>query len=239
MLDSDSIKNFLLKLIVFICLLLGMALWSYLPMELFRFNLDNFSTKMRIIYSLVCDIGYMVVIYFGYRKTVNKDFKNFFKDFSNNFETCFKYYFIGLIIMFISNLIINFCFSQAVAGNEESVRSYIDNYPLYMLFSVSIYAPFIEEIIFRKSIKDIILVRKKNNFTKYLYILTSGLFFAYMHLLGQVTQPIDYLYIIPYASLGIAFASLYYKTDNIFSTITLHAMHNTFTIILYFLIGGI
>ena len=89
----------------------------------------------------------------------------------------------------------------------------------------------------RKSIKEII--PGKNIITKYLYILTSGLVFAGMHLLGQVTSTLDYLFLIPYGALGVAFAALYHKTDNIFSTMMMHSLHNTATIILYFTIGGI
>ena len=57
--------------------------------------------------------------------------------------------------MIISNNIINIFFSSATATNENMVRLLIDKYPLYMLFSVAIYAPIVEETIFRRSIKDI------------------------------------------------------------------------------------
>ncbi len=38
---------------------------------------------------------------------------------------------------------------------------------------------------------------------------------------------------------GFTFGLLYYDTDNIFSSIIMHAFHNTVTIILYFMSGGI
>ena len=78
-----------------------------------------------------------------------------------------------------------------------------------------------------------------NKLTKYLYIFISGFIFALMHILGQVTSNFDYLYVIPYMSLGVTFALLYYDTDNIFSSIMMHMFHNTITIILYFVSGGI
>ena len=58
-----------------------------------------------------------------------------------------------------------------------------------------------------------------------------------MHVLGSVTNTIDYLYIIPYLGIGISFAYLYDKTNNIFSTITMHSLHNTIAIITY--LGGL
>ena len=39
-----------------------------------------------------------------------------------------------------------------IAENETAVRSLIDDLPLYMAFSVMIYAPVVEELVFRKFI---------------------------------------------------------------------------------------
>ena len=232
-------KKKILPILIFCILLLGMALFPYIPLYIFDIDIDTFSEKMKVLYNLACDIGFMIIIFMVYKNNIVKDFKAYFKKFGTNFETSFKYYFIGLIIMIVSNLIIAFFFRQASANNEEAVRELIDSYPLYMIFSVSIYAPFIEEIIFRKSIKDSVLAFGNNKFTKYIYIIISGLVFASLHVIGMATSIWDYLYIIPYLALGCSFAALYHKTDNIFSTITMHSMHNTFTILLYLLAGGI
>ena len=130
--------------------------------------------------------------------------------------------------MIISNLALNAINNGAIAGNEEAVREMIQQLPFYMIFQTIIYAPITEEIIFRKSIRNI-----TNN--KYLYIILSGLIFGGMHVIGSANSLVDALYIIPYGALGMAFAALYYKTNNIFSTITIHSFHNTLTIILYFI----
>ena len=66
----------------------------------------------------------------------------------------------------------------------------------------------------------------------------SGLIFASMHVLGMVNSNLDYLYIIPYLGLGSAFALLYYETDNIFTTIIMHSLHNAIAIILYLMVGA-
>lgn len=228
----------ILPIIIFILLFCGMAYFPYIPMSLFNIDYNNFSMTMKVIYTLLCDIGYMLVLFLIYKKKLIKDFKEYFKNFANNFELSFKYYFIGVLIMIVSNLIITFFFSDAVAGNEEAVRDMMDKFPLYMLFSVSIYAPFVEELIFRHSIKDCVMCYGNNKLTKGIYIFISGFIFAILHILGQTTSYLDYIYIIPYLSLGIAFSSLYSKTDNIFSSISMHMLHNTFTMVLYFMAGG-
>ncbi len=224
-------------LLIFILLLLGMSYFPYIPMKIFNLDYNNFTQSMKIIYMVVCDIGFMIIMYMLYRDTLKDNFKKYFKNFGESFEKSFKYYFIGLIGMIVTNYLIYFLFKGASANNEETIREMIKLYPAYMVFSVSIYAPFVEELIFRKSIKDMILVFGDNKITKYIYIITSGLIFSSLHVLGMVTSNLDYLYIIPYLSLGLAFSSLYYKTDNIFSSISMHMLHNTATVILYFVIG--
>lgn len=232
-------KKKIAPILVFIGLLLGMAYFPYIPMKLFNIQYDNFNMTMKMLYMIFCDIGYMLILFILYKDKIIKDFKKYFKKFGENFELSFKYYFIGVIIMMASNLIITLFFSDATAGNEEAVRSLIDQVPVYMIFSVSLYAPFVEEIIFRHSIKDCVLCYGKNKITKGIYIFISGFIFAALHILGQTTSYLDYLYLIPYLSLGITFSALYAKTDNIFSSISMHMLHNTVTVILYFVAGGL
>lgn len=229
----------ILPVIIFILLLFGMATFPYVPMKLFNIPYESFNLIMKAIYMFLCDIGYMIILFLIYKDKIIRDFKNYFKKFWSNFEESFKYYFIGLLIMMASNFIIAFFIKGANANNEEAVRSMIDSVPLYMIFSVSLYAPFIEELIFRHSIKDAVMCHGNNKLTHGIYVFISGFIFALMHILGQTTSYLDYIYLIPYMSLGIAFSALYSKTDNIFSSISMHALHNTVTIILYLMAGGI
>lgn len=232
------VKKTILPIMMFFMLLFGMAYFPYLPMELFNINYDAFSEGIKILYMLCCDIGFMIIIFTIYRKSLIKDFKEYFKKFRENFDISFKYYFAGLIIMIVSNLSITLFFSGAQANNEDAVRSMINLAPLYMIFSVSIYAPFVEELIFRKSIKDgFFSLFENNKFTKFLYIFISGLIFSSLHVIGMTNSYLDYLYIIPYLGLGASFAALYYRTDNIFSSISMHSLHNTVAIILYLVAG--
>ena len=233
------IRKKITPIFTFMLLLFGMIGFPYLPLLLFNMPYDNFSMTMKLIYTFLCDVGFMVVLYLLFKDKLINDFKLYFKKFRDNFELSFKYYFIGVIVMIVSNLLITLFIKEAIAGNEEAVRNLIGQAPLYMLFSVSIYAPFVEELIFRHSIKNCVTSYKKTKLTKYIYAFTSGFIFAFMHIIGQTNSYIDYIYIIPYMSLGVSFALLYYDTDNIFSSVMMHMFHNTITIILYFMTGGI
>ena len=73
----------------------------------------------------------------------------------------------------------------------------------------------------------------KNIFNnKWFYAGLSGLLFGLAHVVGQTSVWTDWLYILPYGSLGFAFALSYHKTDSIFTPIVFHTLHNVVLIII-------
>lgn len=202
---------------------------STMLVMIFNIDVNSFSDLDYVIYSLVCDVIFLIAVVLCYNKTLRKDFKPFFKDFGKNFEEAFKYYLVGVGVMIFSNLIITLIFSGGLSSNESTVRSYIETAPLLMFFEISLYAPLAEELLFRKSIRECIS-------NKWLYIFVSGFIFGALHVVGTGGL-IGLLYLIPYCSLGFAFAYMYTKTDNIYSSISMHFMHNTLTLVLL-LIGA-
>lgn len=197
---------------------------SAIPVLIFRIDINKFNDLDKVIYSLSCSLFFLSIIMLCYRKTLVKDFKPYFKNFGKNFENSFKYYLVGVGVMIFSNLIITLLFQGDLSTNETMVRSYINASPLLMAIDISFYAPLAEELLFRKSIRDVV----KN---KWLYIFISGFIFGGMHVIGTEGL-IGLLYLIPYCSLGFTFAYIYAKTDNIYSSIMLHFMHNTISLIL-------
>ena len=221
-------KKNLLNILKSIGIILLMLTFTSIFFSILGIDITNLTEKKYIFYLTIANITLIGIYFLMYRKTIIKDFKDYIKDFGNNFTTGIKFWLIGFIIMVVSNLIITFILNKGLAGNEEQVRGYIDSFPLFMIFNTVIYAPITEELTFRKSIKDAI-----NN--KWIYVLISGLVFGGLHIISYITTWTDLIYLIPYGSLGIVFALLYHKTDNIFSTITMHAMHNFLAIIVYLL----
>lgn len=106
-----------------------------------------------MVYYTLSNVLLLGIYFVIFSKTLIRDAKEYFKNFGKNFETSLKYWFIGYAIMIVSNLVISFVFKKTIAGNEEAVRSYINAFPLLMIFDVSVYAPFVEELTFRKSIR--------------------------------------------------------------------------------------
>ena len=221
-------KNKILNILKSLGMIFLVLFFSSIFFTILNVDLDTINDKKYIFYLTLSNITLIIIYILIYRKTLMKDFKNFTKNLTANLETSLKYWLIGFIIMIVSNLIITFILNKDIAGNEQDVRSYIDAFPLFMIFNTVIYAPLTEELTFRKSIKDAIS-------NKWFYILTSGLVFGMLHISSYITSPIDLVYLIPYGALGISFAMLYYKTNNIFSTISMHAMYNLLAVIVYML----
>jgi len=162
----------------------------------------------------------MAILFTLYHKDLKKDFIKFKNNFLKNIDIGVKYWISGLLVMVISNLILTFLLKAGGANNEEQVQSMIKVFPLLMVIDAGIIAPFNEEIVFRKTLKDVI----KN---KWFFVILSFLFFGGAHVFNSATSFTDYLYIIPYGALGAAFALAYYKTDTIFTSMFLHIVHNT------------
>lgn len=222
--------NKIINIIKSISLILLILIFPIIFLSILNIDITATTDKEYLLYLTISNLILLMIFFIIYRKTLIEDFKKYIKNFNTNIEQSIKYWLIGFIIMIVSNLIITNILNKPLAGNEQEVRNYINISPLPMIFNTVIYAPLTEELAFRKSIKDII----KN---KWIYILTSGLIFGMLHISSYITSWTDLIYLIPYSSLGISFALLYHKTNNIYSTITIHTLHNLLAISLY-LIGA-
>ena len=232
--NIEKIEKKIIKALISFSLIILMLLWGIIPniiLLLLNIDINTLNDTTIYIITLINDILFLTILISIYYKSIKKNLFQYFKyNLKENLKTSISYWLIGLGIMVVSNLFIAIIMNGQLADNEETVRNMIDIAPLYMLFQLAIYAPISEELIFRRSIRDIF-----DN--KWLYALVSGLIFGGLHVISSITNLTSLLYLIPYCSLGIVFALLYYKTNNIFSSITVHALHNTLALILY-LIGA-
>lgn len=201
-------------------------MYSFLLSDLIK----NANIWIKNIYLLGCEFILCIIFALINLKRLKHDFKDFQKNYKKYLKKGLKYWVTGLIFMVISNLIITLGITQNIAGNEEANRIILKKYPLYGIIATTILAPFLEELVFRANFKDAFKKR-------WIYVLTTSLIFAGVHLITNFKAPIDLLYIFPYLSMALALSFAYYDTNNIFTTITIHTIHNTIAVILLML-GG-
>ncbi len=226
-----KIKEIIKFILIFLLYLLYSDIIIIILTEL-GVNIKVLPNNLKIAIMFLINLSLMIMLFIFYSKSIKENLKDLKLNFKSYIKDNFKYYVIGLLIMIISNIIISF-FVEGNSTNETLIREYINIMPIYMIFSSCIYAPFTEEMVFRKSLRNCF-----NN--KVLYILLSGLIFGSMHLLSA-SNLIELVFLIPYSSLGCVFAYMYYKTNNIFVPMTFHMVHNTIIVINYLLmliIGG-
>ena len=200
---------------------------SYLqviPIALFNIDVKNYTSSDLAIVNTFTDLILVLILIILYFKELKKEFKTFKKNWKLNMDTAFKYWFIGLMIMCISNVAIGIITNLNTSSNEQAVQTLVSSTPYLMLFTAGILAPIAEELTFRKGVSKIF----KN---KWVYATASGLIFGLLHVIGS-GNILEYLYVIPYGSLGFFFALTYYDTKSIYPSIIMHAIHNSALILL-------
>ncbi len=202
------------------CLFFFSSLFELIPIKLFHLSFETMNQTTASLLTLFSDGVALFILVLVYFKDLKEDLKKLKKNFYGIMDTAIKYWFIGIAVMVISNLMIQWFAPQSVAGNEQAVQQLLNETPWLTFIAASFLAPFIEELTFRKAFKDVF----KNNI---LFCLTSGLVFGGLHVIFTMTSPWDLLYIIPYGSLGVAFAYTLVKTDNVYASIIMHLLHNT------------
>ena len=225
---DDKTKYIIKGIIVFIIFYSSVYI-QYIPIKLFNIDVKTISNTITVVLSTFSSLVLFLIFFFIYRKDLKKDFKMFWKNKEEYMDVGIRCWILGLIIMFAVNYILNIVLKAGGANNEKVVQTMIKSFPLLMIIDAGILAPFNEEIVFRKTLKDIF----KN---KWIFITLSFLLFGGAHVINSSKTLIDYLFIIPYGALGASFAYAYYKTDNIFTSTTLHIIHNTILILISILI---
>lgn len=214
----------IIKLILIFLLFYYINYGVYIPMGLLKITKADLNGSAIVILNAFTDIILLFLLFLIYRKDLIKDWDKFRANPIDNLDSGIKYWFVGLLGMIITNVIINLLFTTGGPGNEKTVQSMITNLPWLMLIDAGIIGPFIEEIVFRKTFKDAI----KN---KWLFVLLSGFIFGGLHVASNIVHWYDALYILPYSFLGISFALSYNETDTLFTSITMHIIHNTVLIL--------
>lgn len=169
-------------------------------------------------------------------KDIFKQFKEFIKEPKKILNKGLSYWMYGIIVMIISNLIVSSIVGN-IAVNEQETRQVLLNSPLYAIPAIIFFGPFFEELIFRYGLR-------KSFSKKTVYACFSAFIFGALHVSTAIDQFSiasivahlnEFLFIIPYGSLGFFFAKSYYETDNIFSSIIPHMLHNTLSVTLILL----
>ena len=173
------------------------------------------------IYSILKYLIFPILLFIIYKDELIENLKRFKNKVLDYLPNIITPYFMGFMVMLISNMFIIYILGLGQSANEQQLNELSEMYPVYVFAASCFIGPFIEEIIFRFCLRKIIRNDK-------LFIILSGVIFGLLHVLFNMNGILDLLFVIPYGSLGCAFAYMYVKTDNIWTTISVHTLHNNF-----------
>lgn len=182
-----------------------------------------------IVY-MVVDLLYLVIIYYCAKKAINEGFKRFKQHLWNNTIELFGQTLLLLGVNICCSLLIYIAFKVENSQNQILVNQMLTSYFWYTAFSSVIFAPIVEECIFRLAIFRTFF---KNNF--WLPALVSSIAFGGIHVFSSLIlgNYQDLVNIITYSLMGLIICRYYYRKDNFASAILLHMMNNLVGVILF------
>lgn len=200
-------------------LYLTIMLFNFVPFEILGVDINNVPVILKCIYIILLELVFVTIVFILYKDYIVTCFKDFKQNKNYYLKKYIKYWFIILFCTSMMNLIINSLNDGNIAGNETAVRDMLGEIPIYSWISGVLLAPFVEELVFRLSLKSIFK-------SKWIFIIASGLIFGSFHLIGNTNSLLELLYIFPYSLPGCIFAYILYDSDNIFIPISMHLLHN-------------
>lgn len=155
------------------------------------------------------------IFLFIYKDKLKNDLKNIRNDLNTKNIIIIVLF---LVLSFISNIILVNLLNQE-ASNQEIAVSMLKSFSLLGIPAICLFAPFVEEIIYR-------LPYKKN----WLSIIISTIVFTLAHISNF--SLIQMFFLIPYLFLSISFSFAYFKNENIILSTTTHILNNLISIVL-------
>ncbi len=212
-------NNKIIMALIILTIYFSQFIWSnYLPT----------GTPLKIIVGILfylLMIALSIIFFKDLLKTSLKAFKEHFKAYYQNLLPLIgKYY---LVYIFIA-LMAAFLTKEITSANQANIMKL----PLWYLIPLAvIYAPIVEETLFRGCLRRFIKNDK-------VFIIISALVFGFLHTISSETTIYNtFIMALPYMTMGGFLAYLYTKTNNILCNMSFHCFHNTLAIIILIIIS--
>lgn len=184
------------------------------------------------LYYLIIGLIFISILIGVHFKDLKKDYHSFISHFKKNMKIVFKYILLLIIGYVFLKLFITILGAKSgnnqVLNSSELIYNAFFKYPAYVTFAVGIYTPFVEEMIFRKTLYQLIS-------HKYYFLIISSIIFGFLHIFGNITGDFDLiqllLLMIPYTYFGFILSYSYIKTKNIMVPILVHLLYSLFLIV--------
>lgn len=231
-------KSFINIIIYLVIWLIGSLIFNYLIAyiyskntsftlnEILNGNLDSNLELLTVSTKVLMYTNFIVysLMFIGLIINDFKYLKNDLLNFKNNLFKNIIYLILGGAILYLASYLINFGLSKlgiSMSNNQISIENMlILGSKVITFFSVIIFAPLVEELIYRKSIYAL-----SNN--KVVYYIVSILAFSLPHMLSTTYDLKTFvLGLIPYLFSGFILSLIYDHTKNIYVSTIAHIINN-------------
>lgn len=181
---------------------------------------------------LIFEILFYILIFalalYIFGKRLKRDFKEFKKNFGSYIGYIFKWWGIMLGLSMVAAVI-----RLVLGGDVETAnQAGLNSMPLWYVGPLAIiWAPFVEESIFRGGLRRFIKNDK-------LFIFLSAVLFGLLHTIGTEVGIYNILIqSLQYMVMGGVLAHVYTKTNNICVNMGVHCVQNTFGVVMMILMS--
>lgn len=182
--------------------------------------------------AMILCVVVMVVMVYLLKPVYQESWENFKKDIVANIGYIILFGVLLFVVSIISSLVIMLLTGLDTSVNQAAIEEMFGQYPFYVAFSAVVFAPIVEEGLFRG-----VFFRGFSSRNMILAYLVSSLLFGFIHVADSVLAGnlLDVVFIFVYANMGLVFALLYHKSDQMISGILLHALYNGLSILALFM----
>ncbi len=125
------------------------------------------------------------------------------------------------LLFYVAILVFQFFFpTSSDSINQRAVESFTQNYPVLAFFLVVIFAPIIEEMLFRGLLAQYLFPKIEKTNKAILYMVVSGVLFSFAH------TPTQFIHFMIYFTMGVSIAWLYVSKRDLRYPIALHMFNN-------------
>ena len=177
-----------------------------------------YSTSVNIsIYGILLISGIILL-----KKEIVTDFKTLYKtDAMRTFLICV----VGIICVYIGNLL-GSSITTILGGadssqNQEGIEELLlSKYGVFIILDLAIVGPIVEELVFRKSMHDIL---RSFKCPTWVMLIISSVLFGLIHVIDSG----DFVQVFPYILMGVTLGGIEIYSKNIYPSIFVHIFINT------------
>ena len=207
------------------------------------FFISSSDANVQMIITTISNLLILLIVIFFARNHISNSIKNFNK---GMLITIIKGYAISYILLLVYNLVYTlFNVKVLESSNEVAVQDLISTMPMFqMTFMVAIFAPIVEELVFRAVPVHIftgVNGKFKSKKQKIIALFLAVSVFAFIHVTAELVTGVDLMSIIstvmPYIILSAVITYFYVKSNyNIFVAVGIHFLNNSIALLLSYLI---